>query len=195
MPQNPMDDRSKLIQVMAWCRPATGRHLKHCSPGYMTPYGVTMPQWIYDWYIVYIPYTAYIMYLCFAAFLDTIMSQLIQQQGGQINFIWHIYGLGLGHEEVLWWFDVRHNHGDVHYFFTIVYNVSHSFVRNIVFITFTTYTWQCCMKPFSLSCLIKKKKKNFQSRELISLQNNVWEIVIISNLYVIYNWHGRVLSA
>ena len=30
MPQNPFDDKSALVQVMAWCGQATSLHLKHC---------------------------------------------------------------------------------------------------------------------------------------------------------------------
>ena len=46
MPQNLTDDKSTLVQVMAWCRQATSHHLNQCWPKYMSPYGVTRPQWV-----------------------------------------------------------------------------------------------------------------------------------------------------
>ena len=38
------DDKSTLVQVMAWCRQATSHYLKQCWPRSLPPYGVTMPQ-------------------------------------------------------------------------------------------------------------------------------------------------------
>ena len=40
------DDKSTLIQVMAWCHQATSRCLNQCSPKSMLQYGVTRPQWV-----------------------------------------------------------------------------------------------------------------------------------------------------
>ena len=40
------DDRSTLVQVMAWCRQATSHYLSQCWPRSMSPYGVTRPQWV-----------------------------------------------------------------------------------------------------------------------------------------------------
>ena len=40
------DDNATLVQVMAWCRQATSHYLNQCWPRYLTPYGVTMPQWV-----------------------------------------------------------------------------------------------------------------------------------------------------
>ena len=40
------DDKSTLIQVMAWCRQATSHYLNQCWPGSLPPYGVTRPQWV-----------------------------------------------------------------------------------------------------------------------------------------------------
>ena len=34
------DDKSTLVQVMAWCRQATNHYLSQCWPRYLTPYGV-----------------------------------------------------------------------------------------------------------------------------------------------------------
>ena len=46
MPQNPSDDKSTLVQVMAWCRQAASHYLSHCCPRSLSPYGVTRPQWV-----------------------------------------------------------------------------------------------------------------------------------------------------
>ena len=39
--QNPTDDKSALVQVMAWCSQATRLYLNQFSPKYMSPHGVT----------------------------------------------------------------------------------------------------------------------------------------------------------
>ena len=49
MPQNPSDDKSTLVQVLAWCRQATSHYLIQCWPIFMSPYGVTRPQWVNSW--------------------------------------------------------------------------------------------------------------------------------------------------
>ena len=46
MPQNPSDDKSTLVQVMAWCRQAASHYLSQCCPRSLSPYGVTRPQWV-----------------------------------------------------------------------------------------------------------------------------------------------------
>ena len=57
MPQNPSDDKSTLVQVMAWCRQAASHYLSQCCPRSLSPYGVTRPQWvkenIHEIYIFY----------------------------------------------------------------------------------------------------------------------------------------------
>ena len=40
------DDKSTLVQVMAWCRQATSHYLNQCWPRFTSPYGVTRPQWV-----------------------------------------------------------------------------------------------------------------------------------------------------
>ena len=45
MPQDLIDDKSTLLQVMAWCHQATSHYLNQCWPRFPTPYGVTRPQW------------------------------------------------------------------------------------------------------------------------------------------------------
>ena len=46
MPQNPSDDKSTLVQVMAWCRQAASHYLSQCCPKSLSPYGVTRLQWV-----------------------------------------------------------------------------------------------------------------------------------------------------
>ena len=45
MPLDLTDDKSTLVQVMAWCRQATSHYLSQCWPRFMLPYGVTRPKW------------------------------------------------------------------------------------------------------------------------------------------------------
>ena len=44
--QNTSDDKSTLVQVMAWCRQATSHYLSQCWPRSMLPYGITRPPWV-----------------------------------------------------------------------------------------------------------------------------------------------------
>ena len=44
MPRDLTDDKSTLVQVMAWCRQAPSHYLSQCWPSSMSPYGVTRPQ-------------------------------------------------------------------------------------------------------------------------------------------------------
>ena len=46
MPRDLTDDKSTLVQVMAWCRQATSHYLSQCWPSSMLPYSVTRPQWV-----------------------------------------------------------------------------------------------------------------------------------------------------
>ena len=46
MPLDLTDDKSTLVQVMAWCRQATSHYLNQCWPRSMSPNGATMPQWV-----------------------------------------------------------------------------------------------------------------------------------------------------
>ena len=46
MPRDFTDDKSTLVQVMAWYRQATSHYLSQCWPSSMSPYGVTRPQWV-----------------------------------------------------------------------------------------------------------------------------------------------------
>ena len=44
MPQDPIDDKSTLVQVMVRCRQATSHYLTECWPSFITPYGVTIEE-------------------------------------------------------------------------------------------------------------------------------------------------------
>ena len=46
MPLDLTDDKSTLVQVMAWCHQATSHYLNQCWPRSVLPYRVTKPQWI-----------------------------------------------------------------------------------------------------------------------------------------------------
>ena len=46
MSLNLTDDKSTLVQVMAWCRQAPSHYLSQCWPRSLSPYDVTRPQWI-----------------------------------------------------------------------------------------------------------------------------------------------------
>ena len=46
MPLDLTDDKSTLVQVMAWCRQATSHYLSQCWPRSLVPYDVTRPQWV-----------------------------------------------------------------------------------------------------------------------------------------------------
>ena len=40
------DDKSTLVQVMAWCHQATSHYLSQCWLRSLSPYGVTRPKWV-----------------------------------------------------------------------------------------------------------------------------------------------------
>ena len=46
MSLNLTDDKSTLVQVMAWCHQATSHYLSQCWPRSLSPNGVTRPQWV-----------------------------------------------------------------------------------------------------------------------------------------------------
>ena len=46
MPQDLTDNKSTLLQVMAWCRQARSHYLSQCWPRSMSPYGITRLQWV-----------------------------------------------------------------------------------------------------------------------------------------------------
>ena len=46
MPHYLTNEKSTLVQVMVWCHQTPSHHLSHCWPIFMSPYGVTRPQWV-----------------------------------------------------------------------------------------------------------------------------------------------------
>ena len=46
MSQNNFDDKSTLVQVIAWCCQATSHYLSQCWPRSISPHDVTRPQWV-----------------------------------------------------------------------------------------------------------------------------------------------------
>ena len=46
MAQDLADDRSTLVQVMAWCHQATSHYLGQCWSWPLSPFVVTRPQWV-----------------------------------------------------------------------------------------------------------------------------------------------------
>ena len=45
-PRMNIDDKSTLVQVMAWCHQATSHYLSQCWPRSLSPYGIPRPQWV-----------------------------------------------------------------------------------------------------------------------------------------------------
>ena len=51
MPRDFTDNKSTLVQVMAWCHQAISQYLSQCWTRSLTTYGVTGPQWVKSpWY-------------------------------------------------------------------------------------------------------------------------------------------------
>ena len=48
------DDKSTLVQVMAWCHRATSHYLSQCWPRSVSPCGVSRPQWVNSLVIHYL---------------------------------------------------------------------------------------------------------------------------------------------
>ena len=46
IPQDFIDDKSTLVQVMAWCPQPTSHYLKQWWPRSQAPYGTARPQWV-----------------------------------------------------------------------------------------------------------------------------------------------------
>ena len=53
MTQDLADDKSTLVQIMAWCRQATSHYLNQYGPISLSPNGVTRQQWFKDHYVQY----------------------------------------------------------------------------------------------------------------------------------------------
>ena len=46
MPRHLSNEKSTLVQVMAWCHQAASHYLSRCWLRYTSSFGVTMPQWV-----------------------------------------------------------------------------------------------------------------------------------------------------
>ena len=46
MQQNLANEKSTLLQMMAWCHQATSHCMSQCWPRSLSPYGITRPQWV-----------------------------------------------------------------------------------------------------------------------------------------------------
>ena len=53
MSQHLTEDKSTLVQVMAWCRQATNHYPSHCWPRSLSPYGITRPQCVIVWQVLH----------------------------------------------------------------------------------------------------------------------------------------------
>ena len=56
IPQNFTNEKSTLLQVMAWCHQATSHYLSWCWPKSMSPYGMIRPQWVKICMAIWYPY-------------------------------------------------------------------------------------------------------------------------------------------
>ena len=54
MPQNALDEKSTLAQIMDWCHQATSHYLSQCWPSSMSPYGVTIQRWLNPYWTEFI---------------------------------------------------------------------------------------------------------------------------------------------
>ena len=57
------DDKSTLVQVMAWCHQARSHYLNQCWTSSISPYGVTKPQWVLKHMVAYFRKRHYIKHL------------------------------------------------------------------------------------------------------------------------------------
>ena len=55
------DDQSTLVQIMAWCRQATSHYLSQCWPRSLSPYGITRPQWVNIYRLIFLIENCYIL--------------------------------------------------------------------------------------------------------------------------------------
>ena len=62
MPQDFTDDKSTLVQVMAWCRQATIHYLSQCWLSSLSPYGIARPPWAKKWYHIQVYLQVYQVY-------------------------------------------------------------------------------------------------------------------------------------
>ena len=44
-----IDNKSTMVQIMAWCHQTSSHNPVHCWPKSVSPYGITTPQWLNTW--------------------------------------------------------------------------------------------------------------------------------------------------
>ena len=100
MPQNPFDEKSTLVQVMAWCHQAKSHYLIQCWRRLMSPYIVIRPQWVNN-HIKWcpkgtIPYTCgapwpqeTVLYTCRRGYPHVIILHGCSQRCPQATALWH----------------------------------------------------------------------------------------------------------
>ena len=70
------DDKSALVQAMAWCRQATSHYLSQCWPRSVSPYGIIRPQWVNPCHDFILGNTK--RYLHFTSLLKNEMMQIVE---------------------------------------------------------------------------------------------------------------------
>ena len=66
MPLGLTDDKSTLVQVIAWCHQATSHYLRQCWPRSMSSNGTTRPQWVnVVWNHAFYPYSSRLLHSLF----------------------------------------------------------------------------------------------------------------------------------
>ena len=89
MPQDLTDDKSTLVQAMAWCCQVTSHYLNQCWPWSQRPYGITRPQWINP--CAEFVFGIIMVYLHFLSFIHIEMAQVFEippcERQGLICFV------------------------------------------------------------------------------------------------------------
>ena len=76
MPQDLTDDKSTLVQIMAWCHQATSHYLSQCRPRSPMPYGVTRPQSVKAFYKRLTPCSVSLFYWFHSEYFnDTLLQE------------------------------------------------------------------------------------------------------------------------
>ena len=73
------DDKSTLVQVMAWCRQATSHYLSQCWPRSLWPYGVTKPQWV-NWQHHNVWWLSVVLISCYHATLYMVPNIILYHE-------------------------------------------------------------------------------------------------------------------
>ena len=91
MPLDLTDDKSTLVQVMAWCCQATNHYLSQCWPRYMSPNDITRPQW------VNLKIQKMII-LCF----DNLYARIIVMTGSKPDYLFPLWSHQTNNQTHLW---------------------------------------------------------------------------------------------